>query len=309
MKKYPLKISYAAKTALWAGKRLKTGFGKCSEHERISETWELSVRQDDEAVVLNGDAAGLKLREYFDICGYDCVTPKYKKGDRFPLLIKLIDADDTLSVQVHPDGEYASRVENDSGKTEAWHIISAREGAQIIYGLREGATREELERAINGGCVESVMRYQSVRAGETYFIPAGMVHAIGEGILIAEIQQSSDTTYRLYDYDRLDKDGKKRPLHIEDALACTKPDIEFTDKTTPPVIAKCDFFKVEKLTYSGKTHISPQKLTHILVLNGEGTIKYGNYTHPVTKYSSILAPVGCSEFTLEGDFEVLVTTA
>ena len=166
MKKYPLKISYIAKTALWAGKRLSEEYGKVSTYDRISETWELSVRENDEAIVLCGEAKGLKLSEYFDACGYDCVTPTYKKGDRFPLLIKLIDADDTLSVQVHPDDAYASRVENDSGKTEAWHIISAQEGAQIIYGLREGTTREALGNAIKNGCVETVMKYQRVSAGD-----------------------------------------------------------------------------------------------------------------------------------------------
>lgn len=319
MKKYPLKISYAAKTALWAGKRLKTEFGKCSEHERISETWELSVRQDDEAVVLDGDAAGLKLSEYFDICGYDCVTPKYKKGDRFPLLIKLIDADDTLSVQVHPDDDYASRVENDSGKTEAWHIISAREGAQIIYGLRKGATREELERAINDGDVESVMKYQSVRAGQTYFIPAGMVHAIGEGILIAEVQQNSDLTYRLYDYNRVGADGKPRELHIKKSLdvARTFDDeqigaLRFSRGTTfesGELLVNSEYFQAVKYTVKGSLalNVDSESFTSLLCIDGEGEIEQGGEKYAVKKGDSYFCPAGLGTLDIFGNMTLIAS--
>ena len=135
MKKYPLFLSYTPKTAIWAGTRLKNEMGKVSDLDRLSESWELSVRRDEMAVIRSGEACGMTLAEYFDKCGYDCVTPNFKAGDRFPLLVKFIDAEDYLSVQVHPDDDYARRVENDSGKTDMWYIVDATEDAKLVYGL------------------------------------------------------------------------------------------------------------------------------------------------------------------------------
>ena len=319
MKKYPLKISYAAKTALWAGKRLSEEYGKISEHDRISETWELSVRRDDEAVVLCGEAQGMKLSEYFDACGYDCVTPTYKKGDRFPLLIKLIDADDTLSVQVHPDDAYAASVENDSGKTEAWHIISACEGAKIIYGLREGTTREALERAIKEERVEDVMKYQSVKAGQTYFIPAGMVHAIGKGILIAEVQQNSDLTYRLYDYGRVGADGKQRELHIEKSLdvarAFDEKEIEnlrfARGKICPggELLVNSEYFSAVKYTVDGALtlNVDSDSFTSLLCIEGEGEIEEGGEKYAVGKGDSYFCPAGLGTLCVRGSLTLIAS--
>ena len=192
MKKYPLLLSYVPKTAIWAGTRLKNEMGKISELDRLSESWELTVRQDEMAVIRSGDACGMTLAEYIEKCGYDCVAPDFKAGDRFPLLVKFIDAEDYLSVQVHPDDDYASRVENDSGRTEMWYIVDATEGARLVYGLKDGLTGDDLAAAVAEGKIGDTVRYVPVRAGETYFIPAGLLHAIGAGILIAEALTDQD---------------------------------------------------------------------------------------------------------------------
>ena len=308
MKKYPLKISYAAKTALWAGKRLSEEYGKISEHDRISETWELSVRRDDEAVVLCGEAQGMKLSEYFDACGYACVTPTYKKGDRFPLLIKLIDADDTLSVQVHPDDEYARVNEGEYGKTEMWYIVDALPGAQLVYGFKD-YDKESFKQAVAEGTLEKHLNYVDVHKGDVFFIPSGCVHAIGAGILIAEIQQSSNVTYRVYDYNRRGADGKLRPLHVEKALDVivdyTEDQINairYEDGYNESYLANCKYFKVEHL-FGSCTLNAERSFIHVLCLDGEGTID-GNTAQ---KGDSFFIPKGCENVVIEGNLEIITS--
>lgn len=312
MNRYPLKISYTAKTALWAGKRLKQEFGKVSEHETVSETWELSVRDDEMAVVLNGEACGMSLGEYFRKAGYDCVSPSFGESDRFPLLVKLIDANDILSVQVHPDDAYASSVENDSGKTEMWYVIDAVEGAQLVYGLRDGATSEDFAKAVEQGTLREVMNYVPVKAGQTYFIPAGMVHAIGAGILIAEIQQNSDLTYRVYDFDRVGADGKLRPLHVDKALAVTRPYTEAEvdairyargkSEGVGELLANSEYFKVRRLTLDAteKLCVGKDSFTSLLCLDGECKLTHNGESYRVCKGDSYFLPADMGEFELAG---------
>lgn len=319
MKKYPLKLSYTAKTALWAGTRLKTEFGKSSEYDTVSESWELSVRDDEMARVLNGEAEGMTLAEYFDEAGYDCVSPSFGKGDRFPLLVKLIDAADMLSVQVHPDDKYACAVENDSGKTEMWYIIDACEGAQLIYGLRDGETGESFANAVRAGRIDSVIKRVPVKKGETYFIPAGMLHAIGAGILIAEIQQNSDLTYRVYDFDRVGKDGKLRPLHVDKAIDVTRPYTEAeinavryargTDNSAGELLASSEYFKVSKLELSSLTElsVSEQSFTSILCIDGEGSIQANGERYPIRKGDSYFLPAGMGSYSVDGELTLILS--
>ena len=220
-KLYPIKISYVAKSRIWGGDNLSKMFGKENEGENIGETWELTVRDDEMSVICDGSCAGMTLGEYIDE-NKSVLGSKYK-GGRFPLLIKFIDAMDKLSVQVHPDDDYATLHENDPGKTEMWYIVDAKPGAKIVYGLAEGVSREEFAKAAREGKLDHVMGYKNVKAGETYFIPSGLLHAIGEGIIIAEIQQNSDITYRVYDYDRKDSSGKGRELHVDKSIDVVRP--------------------------------------------------------------------------------------
>lgn len=319
MKRYPIKLTYTAKTALWAGTRLKKDFGKVSEHETVSESWELSVREDEMARAVNGEAKGMTLAEYFGAAGYDCVSPTFKRGDRFPLLVKLIDAADVLSVQVHPDDMYASEVEHDSGKTEMWYIIDACEGATLVYGLREGVTREDFRRAVAEKRIGDVMKSVPVKKGETYFIPAGMLHAIGAGILIAEIQQNSDLTYRVYDFDRVGKDGKLRELHVDKALAVTKPysedevnAVRFAkgmSECAGELLASSEYFTVRRLVNSERAELAVSKdsFMSVLCIEGEGSIVYDGETYPVRKGDSYFLPAGMGAFEVNGQVTLILS--
>ncbi len=200
----------------WGGDNLQLIFGKDIPDERTGEDLEVSAIPGLES----RDEQGNTLPELIEKYGEKLVGTQVKGV--FPLLLKLLDARDTLSVQVHPDDEYAARVEGKLGKTEAWYILYADEGAELVYGVNPGLTKEALTaHSLAGKAVEQDLRRVKVQAGDTYYIPAGMVHAIGGGIVLYEIQQSSDVTYRFYDWDRTDKEGKKRELHIEKAVDVT----------------------------------------------------------------------------------------
>ncbi len=320
MKQYPLKISYIAKSAIWSGRRLAAEWGKIGESDRIAETWELSVRPKEMAVIQNGEAAGMTLAAYFSACGARCVSPAYRLEDRFPLLIKLIDAEDRLSVQVHPDDAYAARVESDSGKTEMWHIVEAAPDATIVYGLREGIDRVGFSKAVAEGQIGSALQSLPVKAGETYFIPAGMVHAIGKGILIAEIQQNSDLTYRIYDYDRRQKDGTLRELHTEKAMDVVRP---FTEKeidairfakgrTDDAMLANSPYFRVYRRELSLKDgvfegRVGKESFSSLLCIGGLGVLIYEGEAYPIARGDSYFLPAGMGDYRIEGDLTWLVS--
>ena len=316
MKRYPLQLSYIAKSAIWGGQTLREAWGKQGGGENIAETWELSVRSNEMATVLNGEAKGMTLAEVLRLWGADCVSSDYREGDRFPMLVKLIDAEDKLSVQVHPDDAYASVVEGDSGKTEMWYIVDAREGASIIYGLKDGVDREKFARAVENGNLSEVMNTVPVEAGESYFIPAGMLHAIGAGILIAEIQQNSDLTYRVYDYDRRGADGSLRPLHTKKALDVVRPfteaeveEIRFArGKTNDEDCLACSrYFQAHRVTVEGcQTFIqSKDSFASLLCLEGDGEVYYEGTSYPVSKGDSYFLPAGLGKYELRGHLTLI----
>jgi mannose-6-phosphate isomerase len=286
-----------------------------AEADTVGEAWMLSVRAKEMSVIQNGDAAGKTMRQYIDEFGPRVIGTAYAGGD-FPLLIKLIDACDKLSVQVHPNDDYAARVENDRGKTEMWYIVEADEGAEIIYGLKDGMTAEEFRAAVREGKLADTMHHCPVHAGETYFIPSGMLHAIGAGILIAEIQQNCDLTYRVYDYERRGADGSLRELHVDKALDVTVP---FTEDEVNAIryeagaadtqtLAHCRYFKTEKLTVNAPTALTvdERSFAFLLCLEGEGTITAGGMTCPVARADGYYLPAGLGEVTLDGNMTVLV---
>ena len=319
MKKYPLKMSYVAKTAIWAGHKLSESFGKRGE-DKISETWELTVRDRERSVIQNGEYNGMELGRYIELCGASCVSNTHKDGDRFPLLIKLIDADDDLSVQVHPDDEYAGRVENSLGKTEMWYIVDAEEGAKLEYGLKEGVTPEIFAALVREGRIGEAIDYIPVKAGESYFIPAGMLHAIGGGIIIAEIQQNADLTYRVYDYDRRGADGSLRELHVDKALDVTRV---YTEDEVNAVrfakgkhmngikgeslLAASEFFTVRKYEVSEriKCVADNESFVSLLCVKGQGTIIFEDESYPIGQGDSYFLPAGMGEYSLDGDMEII----
>ncbi|MBO5653727.1 MAG: class I mannose-6-phosphate isomerase [Clostridia bacterium] len=313
---YPLKLHPLSKTALWGGNKLRESYGKSSEHEKISETWELSVRAGDTCLIENGSAAGMLLSDYFLDYGKHLIGKGYS-GERFPLLVKFIDACDTLSVQVHPDDAYALANEKDPGKTEMWYVVEAEEGSELVYGLRDGVTAEDFKKAVDDGAYESVMRRVKVKAGETYFIPSGMLHAIGAGLLIAEIQQNSDLTYRVYDFDRRGADGKLRPLHVDKAKAVTRP---FTEEEIHAVrysrgvsederlLADCSYFRVLRLENGDDLTVTEDSFVHLLCTEGEGYILFEKEKYPFEKGDSYFLPAGLGEVSVVGNSLLLAST-
>lgn len=213
---YPLKFYPLYKDYIWGGRNLES-IGKTITGERVAESWEAACHSDGTSIISNGIFEGMSLTAILEEHGSELAGRSF--SGKFPLLIKLIDANDRLSVQVHPDDCYAAVNENgEYGKNEAWYIIAAKPGAKIIYGMKPGVTKEEFTRAVWGKRVEECLNTLEVTAGDVINIPAGTVHALGAGILLAEVQQNSNTTYRVYDYERVDKHGNTRPLHVEKAL-------------------------------------------------------------------------------------------
>ncbi len=319
MKLYPLCLCGVTKSPIWGGRRLLDDWGKTADAETVGESWELTVRKNEKCKVLNGDLAGKTLDEVIDAFGRDVTGGNFGSSD-FPILIKLIDANDRLSVQVHPDDSYASRVENDRGKTEMWYIVDADEGAQIVCGLADGMTGEDFARAVREGRIESALKYQPVKKGECYFIPAGLAHAIGKGILIAEIQQNCDLTYRVYDYERRDAAGNLRQLHVEKALDVTRPFSEEAINAvryartggvaeTASVLAHCEFFRVEKLTLTGDAvSLRDGKMQHLLCLDGEAVLTCDGVQYYVKRGESWLIPASLSGVTVSGDAELILSS-
>ena len=322
MKKYPLLLSPVTKSAIWGGNLLSAAFGKKASGENIAESWELTVRKDANSIVSNGEASGMTLGEYLDAAGQDCIGSGYANKN-FPLLIKFIDAAKPLSVQVHPDDADAARLERDVGKTEMWYIIDAKPGAGIVYGLCEGVTRADIAAAVAAGETERTLRFVPVKAGETYFIPAGLVHAIGEGILIAEIQQNSDLTYRLYDYGRLQADGKPRELHVEKALEVTKilsdADIQavrFSGGSSDAgeayfeLLCNSEYFRVGKITLSqgesAEFFSGSDSFVHLLCVSGRGKIVCGGEEYEIKKGEGYFLPAGTGEYILSASEKTVI---
>ncbi len=298
MHNYPLLLGSLPKTAPWGGDNLEKLYGKSSSFEKCGESWELSVRPDQQSVIQNGPAAGKTLRDYLG----DAHRP-------FPLLIKLIDACDKLSIQVHPNDEEAARF-GDLGKTEMWYILHADPGACLIYGLKPGITAAQFRAALEAGSAELALHYQPVREGECYFIPAGMVHGIGAGIVVAEIQQNSDLTYRVYDYDRADQNGRKRPLHVEQAIKVLRP---FTPEEVEALrfakgragLVQCDYFSVflQHAPYSDTaTHFQA-----LLILSGSGAITAGGVTVLLKAGDCCYLPDQLGPYQVTGALQFLIT--
>lgn len=311
MKKYPLFLSPVIRSAIWGGNSLVDRWGMKSCADNAAEAWMLSVRKNEMSKITNGEAEGMTLDEYFDLVGYDSIRPDFVKDDTFPLLIKFIDARADLSVQVHPDDAYAKRVENDLGKTEMWYVVEASQGAEIVYGIAEGVDGTEFQKAVDTGELGHVMNRVKVKAGDCYFIPSGMLHAIGGGILIAEIQQNSDLTYRVYDYDRVDKNGNKRELHKDKAKDVTRvfsdeeiDGLRYERGRTEGILASSRYFKAYKIT--GEGELDPDdSFISLLCINGEGYIEHETQKYPIKKGDSVYLPCKMGRCRVYGGAEII----
>lgn len=317
---YPLKLSPAFKDYLWGGTRLKTDFHKQTPLTKVAESWELSCHKDGVSVIANGRYKGMPLTEYINqkgtaVLGTDCRAFEY-----FPILIKLIDAYDNLSVQVHPNNEYALIEEGEYGKTEMWYIVDCEPGASLLYGFRHEISKEEMERRIRDNTLLEVTNSVPVHKGDVFFIEAGTLHAIGKGILIAEIQQNSNTTYRIYDYGRIGADGKPRQLHVEKALDVTKlvpptrptkPQGEPEEKEgyTSTLLASCEYFTVHRLVIEETAALfaGSDSFQSLLVLDGEFELDYGFGSIGLIKGDSVFVPADMGDYELIGEGTVILS--
>ena len=319
MKKYPMLMKPVPKQIIWGGDRLKREYGKTADFDKIAESWELSVRDNAMCVISNGEYDGTPLGEYISHDKLGTVGKNAEKYDRFPLLIKFIDAADRLSIQVHPDNEYSLAHEGELGKTEMWYIIAADEGARLVYGLNDGCTVEDFARAVKEDRTEEMLNFVKVRAGEVYFIPSGQVHAIGSGILIAEIQQNSDVTYRVYDYKRRQPDGSLRQLHTAKAIDVIKLRTEeeinalrfsHGSKEGGDVLASCEYFTVRKYLTDGKTELyaGEESFVSVIVLESDGAVMIcDGCEYRIGKGESWFVPAGCGKITVNGKADIIVS--
>ena len=318
--KYPMKLIAPLKDYLWGGTRLRDEYGKDTQLTKVAESWELACHKDGMSVIANGVAAGQTLADWLAEAGAGALGTKAAKFPYFPLLIKLIDAHDNLSVQVHPDDEYALRVEGEYGKTEMWYIVDAASGAELLYGFQHEITKEEFRRRIEDNRLLDVVRRVPVKKGDVFFIPAGTLHAIGKGILICEIQQNSNTTYRVYDYGRIGTDGRPRDLHIEKALevthlapvtqhAASAPPIDIIAGAEVRLLAACDFFTVYHLAVKGTCalYAGADSFQCLTVLDGSLMLHSNREELCVQRGASVFLPAGLGHYELSGDGALILS--
>ena len=315
-----LKLEPAFKDYLWGGTRLKTEYNKKSDLDIVAESWELSTHPAGQSVIRGGEYDGLTLTEYIEKAGRQVLGKNGEAFENFPVLIKFIDAKNPLSIQVHPSDEYALRVEHEYGKTEMWYILDCDEGASLYFGVNREISKEEFRAKIEDNTLLEVLNKVPVHKGDVFFIEAGTIHAIGAGIIICEIQQNSNTTYRVYDYGRRDKDGNLRELHVDKAIEVSKmtpsdtsahtfapEQLEASVKTR---LATCKYFTTDKFVVNGTQAfaIDDSSFRSFVIVDGEGTMESDGETLPVCKGDSVFVPAGNGTVTVTGDCTVILTT-
>lgn len=306
-----LKLSPAYKEYIWGGNRLKEEFNKEYFGNILAETWELSCHPDGLSKITNGKFAGRTLKEYIESVGNSILGTNCERFSDFPILIKLIDAEQPLSVQVHPNNSYAIKNEHQFGKTEMWYIIDCEDESFLYYGLKETVTKEEFRKHIENNTLDNILNRVKVHKGDMFFIPAGTIHAIGKGIVIAEIQQNSNVTYRVYDYGRKGVDGKMRELHIEKALDVACLEHRNIKYDFGRHLAQSDCFTVDKFSSKDgmiKEIVSEKSFQSLLIIDGNGEVVCKDQKMHICKGDSIFLPAKSGEFTVTGDFCLLRTS-
>lgn len=306
---YPIKFQNIYFKKIWGGRDLESFRSNLPEGD-IGESWDVACHENGTGVVANGRFKGISFDKLIESYGEKVLGRKYV-NKKFPLLVKLINSNDNLSVQVHPNDEYAKIKENSFGKTEAWYVIDAEEGAELIVGTN-GCTKEQFQDAIKNNTVENCLNRIKVKKGDGFLINSGLVHAIGKGLIIAEIQQNSDITYRVYDY------GRPREIHVEKSLEVIdfslKPetlveDYKEYDGYKFTSLCKNKYFSIDKCVVD-TNYISSTNGDNFVILtivDGSGKVTGNHYTEDFKKGDSILLPASLGEYTIEGKLEVLIT--
>lgn len=292
------------KDYIWGGQRLKTDFGIQSGLNPLSEAWVLSCHPDGPSVLADGPDKGMTLRAWLDKAGKEALGTACEAFEDFPMLIKLIDAKKDLSIQVHPSDAYALEHEGQYGKTEMWVVLDAEPGASLYYGFDREVSLEEFSSRVSDGTLTGVLRKVPVKPGDVFFIPSGTLHAIGAGLVIAEIQQNSNVTYRVFDYGRLGADGKPRPLHVEKALAVTDrrpaPALDFGDH-----LGDCRYFTTDGHQGDFRGDCDGTSFHALLFTDGQGSLTCGGETREVKKGQCWFLPAGSGEYQVTGDLRTL----
>ena len=314
---YVMKLRPAGKDSLWGGTRLREQYGKNLDISPIAETWECSTHPDGESLIVNGEYAGKTLADIIKMHP-EYLGIKFNGMTELPILVKLIDAKQNLSVQVHPDDVYAAVHEFQRGKTEMWYVLEADAEATLVYGFEHKVNPAMLKRAIAGGTLGKHLHIEKVHKGDVFYMPAGTVHGIGAGVLLAEIQESSNVTNRLYDFDRIDKNGNKRELHFDKAMdvadmrafdgkVSQSKLVKYMPNAVTEKLCNCRYFDVSKLTVlnsfdPGCRHDS---FMILLCINGGGLIKTASGEVMFMKGDCMFVPAGLCGIEIDGRSELL----
>ena len=322
MKNKPFLLKPSAKDYLWGGRRLNDDFCKNINLNPLAETWECSTHRDGTSIVADtGESLSFVLKNHPEYLGSHSLSMTGGKSE-LPILVKLIDAKSDLSVQVHPDDEFAKKEENSLGKTEMWYVIDSNSDSQLIYGFNQDVTKELVRESSSNSNILKYLNHVKVNKGDLFFIEPGTVHAIGAGCLIAEIQESSNVTYRLYDYDRMDKQGNKRELHLDKALEV----MNYRSSATPrqpirvyqyhrgsasELLCRCRYFQVEKLVINTENRIFADYKTYsnsfhsLLCIDGCGVLFGDGIMIPFFKGDCIFVPADSVQLQIHGKAQIL----
>lgn len=313
----PMLLKPVGKDYLWGGTRLKDEYNKDIDMTPLAETWECSTHPDGQSIVASGKFKGKTLAEVIK-AHPEYLGTKYKDKGELPIMVKLIDAEKKLSVQVHPDDKYALEHENQRGKTEMWYVLDAEPDAKLIYGFAHPVNKEILKKAIENDNISKHLKKVNVNKGDVFFIPPGTVHAIGKGIVIAEIQQNSNVTYRVYDYNRKDKNGQKRKLHFDKAIDVLDMSVSRDIRQDPRIIryspgcsrellCRCEFFEVERIQVSDKFQfeVNDNSFLVLLCTKGKGVLN-NRYNHLFfSKGDCVFLPADFGKCFIKGIAEIL----
>ena len=310
-----IQLTPSCKDYLWGGEKLRTEYGIQSELHPLSEAWMLSCHPDGPSYLPDGSTFQQYINTHPGCLGTHC-----EKFSEFPVLAKLIDAKKDLSIQVHPSNEYALEHEHQDGKTEMWYIVDCEPGATLIYGFKHAVSKEEFEKRIADNTLLEVCNQIPVHKGDVFFIASGTLHAIGKGIIICEIQQNSNTTYRVYDYGRLGKDGKPRELHVKKAIDVTNLEpvkerphldapIDIFAETEARLLASCEYFTVYELEIDGTSHLTAgeDSFQSFTVLDGSVQLQAGDVELTFKKGETSFLPAGLGAYTLMGKARLVLS--
>lgn len=314
----PLFLSPVFQERIWGGDKLNTEFNYDIPSNKTGEAWVISAHENGPSTIKNGPLKGKTLTEAWEN-HRDYFNRSETDTEAYPLLVKILDATKNLSVQVHPDDTYARKEEGvPYGKTECWYVLDAEEDAKIVFG-HHASSKEEFKTLAENGEWNQLLRYVPVKKGDFIYVPSGSIHAIGAGIVILETQQSSDITYRVYDYDRTDDAGNTRELHLDQSIEVTTtphqdPELKQTETTqenlTITELVKEQYFTVEKWNLTGDvTKTQTEDFLQLSVIDGEGTLSVGDETYPIKKGTHFILPYGVKTFGLSGNLTLITSYA